>query len=121
MTGLVGCAGDFWILYTVRTEGGKAPPTAPFHPLENEIDRAALKCQLFGPSANDHIAEAVSFAASLSRLSLSSHLPWKSAEQAGRSSMPLKPVSLDDKYDLGQGRVFVTGFQALVRLALMQK
>jgi indolepyruvate ferredoxin oxidoreductase len=35
--------------------------------------------------------------------------------------MPLKPVSLDDKYDLGQGRVFVTGFQALVRLALMQK
>jgi indolepyruvate ferredoxin oxidoreductase len=35
--------------------------------------------------------------------------------------MPLKPVSLDDKYDLGQGRVFVTGFQALVRLTLMQK
>jgi len=35
--------------------------------------------------------------------------------------MPLKPVSLDDKYDLGKSRVFVTGFQALVRLALMQK
>jgi indolepyruvate ferredoxin oxidoreductase len=35
--------------------------------------------------------------------------------------MPLKPVSLDDKYDLGKNRVFVTGFQALVRLTLMQK
>src|SRR5262250_2606485 len=35
--------------------------------------------------------------------------------------MPLKPVSLDDKYDLGKSRVFVTGFQALVRLSLMQK
>ncbi len=35
--------------------------------------------------------------------------------------MPLLPVSLDDKYDLGQSRVFVTGFQALVRLCLMQK
>src|SRR5271155_1913612 len=35
--------------------------------------------------------------------------------------MPLLPVSLDDKYDLGKNRVFVTGFQALVRLCLMQK
>jgi indolepyruvate ferredoxin oxidoreductase len=35
--------------------------------------------------------------------------------------MPLKPIKLDDKYDLGQGRVFVTGYQALVRLTLMQK
>ena len=35
--------------------------------------------------------------------------------------MPLKPVSLDDKYDLGQSRIFVTGYQALVRLTLMQK
>jgi indolepyruvate ferredoxin oxidoreductase len=35
--------------------------------------------------------------------------------------MPLLPVSLDDKYDLGQSRVFVSGFQALVRLCLMQK
>ncbi len=35
--------------------------------------------------------------------------------------MPLLPVSLDDKYDLGKDRVFVTGFQALVRLCLMQK
>jgi indolepyruvate ferredoxin oxidoreductase len=33
----------------------------------------------------------------------------------------LKPVSLDDKYDLGQSRVFVTGYQALIRLCLMQK
>ena len=35
--------------------------------------------------------------------------------------MALRPVTLDDKYDLGQDRVFVTGYQALVRLMLMQK
>jgi indolepyruvate ferredoxin oxidoreductase len=35
--------------------------------------------------------------------------------------MTLKPVRLDDKYDLAQPRVFVTGYQALVRLCLMQK
>jgi indolepyruvate ferredoxin oxidoreductase len=35
--------------------------------------------------------------------------------------MPLEPVSLDDKYDLRKSRIFVTGFQALVRLTLMQK
>jgi indolepyruvate ferredoxin oxidoreductase len=35
--------------------------------------------------------------------------------------MPLEPVSLDDKYDLRESRIFVTGFQALVRLTLMQK
>src|SRR5258708_779393 len=33
-----------------------------------------------------------------------------------RSAMTLKPVRLDDKYDLAQPRVFVTGYQALVRL-----
>jgi len=35
--------------------------------------------------------------------------------------MPLRDVRLDDKYDLGHSQVFVTGFQALVRLCLMQK
>ncbi len=35
--------------------------------------------------------------------------------------MALRDVKLDDKYDLGHRRVFVTGFQALVRLCLMQK
>ena len=35
--------------------------------------------------------------------------------------MALKPVSLDDKYDLAKEEVFVSGTQALVRLALMQK
>jgi indolepyruvate ferredoxin oxidoreductase len=35
--------------------------------------------------------------------------------------MPLRPVTLDDKYDLSKDRIFVTGFQALVRLTLMQK
>src|ERR1700719_117343 len=33
----------------------------------------------------------------------------------------MRHVSLDDKYDLGQSRVFVTGYQALIRLCLMQK
>ena len=35
--------------------------------------------------------------------------------------MALHDVKLDDKYDLGQRRIFVTGFQALVRLCLTQK
>ena len=35
--------------------------------------------------------------------------------------MALRDVKLDDKYDLGHSHVFVTGFQALVRLCLMQK
>jgi indolepyruvate ferredoxin oxidoreductase len=35
--------------------------------------------------------------------------------------MPLRPVSLDDKYNLGQSHVFVTGYQALIRACLMQK
>ncbi len=35
--------------------------------------------------------------------------------------MALRDVRLDDKYDLSHRHVFVTGFQALVRLCLMQK
>src|SRR5271167_834582 len=35
--------------------------------------------------------------------------------------MALRDVKLNDKYDLGHRHVFVTGFQALVRLCLMQK
>ena len=35
--------------------------------------------------------------------------------------MTLLPVSLDDKYDLAQERVFVTGYHALIRALLMQK
>jgi indolepyruvate ferredoxin oxidoreductase len=35
--------------------------------------------------------------------------------------MTLLSVSLDDKYDLGQSRVLVTGYQALIRACLMQK
>jgi indolepyruvate ferredoxin oxidoreductase len=34
--------------------------------------------------------------------------------------MPLRPVSLDDKYDLNQSQVLVTGYQALIRACLMQ-
>jgi indolepyruvate ferredoxin oxidoreductase len=35
--------------------------------------------------------------------------------------MTLNRVSLEDKYDLAKSRIFVTGFQAVVRLCLMQK
>ena len=35
--------------------------------------------------------------------------------------MTLRPVSLDDKYDLTQSQIFVTGYQALIRAVLMQK
>ena len=35
--------------------------------------------------------------------------------------MALNHVTLHDKYDLTKSRVFVTGYQALVRLTLMQK
>src|SRR6187397_117110 len=38
-----------------------------------------------------------------------------------RRSMPLRSVSLNDKYDLNQSHVFVTGYQALIRACLMQK
>ncbi|HMK79843.1 MAG TPA: indolepyruvate ferredoxin oxidoreductase family protein [Xanthobacteraceae bacterium] len=36
-------------------------------------------------------------------------------------AMTLQNVTLDDKYDLSQGRVFVTGYQALIRACLMQQ
>jgi indolepyruvate ferredoxin oxidoreductase len=35
--------------------------------------------------------------------------------------MTLRSISLDDKYDLAQDRVLVTGYQALIRALLMQK
>jgi indolepyruvate ferredoxin oxidoreductase len=37
------------------------------------------------------------------------------------SSASLAPVTLDDKYDLESGRIFVTGVQALVRLLILQR
>ena len=35
--------------------------------------------------------------------------------------MTLRPVSLDDKYDLNQSHIFVTGYQALIRACLCKK
>ena len=35
--------------------------------------------------------------------------------------MPLKQVTLDDKYVLESGRVYLTGTQALVRLPMLQR
>ena len=36
-------------------------------------------------------------------------------------ALPLRPVTLDDKYDLGRERVFLTGTQAIARVLLMQR
>ncbi|MBL8588071.1 MAG: indolepyruvate ferredoxin oxidoreductase family protein, partial [Methylobacteriaceae bacterium] len=38
-----------------------------------------------------------------------------------RRGPPLADVTLDDKYDLGRSRIFISGSQAIVRLLLMQK
>jgi indolepyruvate ferredoxin oxidoreductase len=43
------------------------------------------------------------------------------ALRRGDDVMALRNVSLDDKYDLRQTQLFVTGYQALIRLCLMQK
>src|SRR5215207_5593381 len=48
-------------------------------------------------------------------------LVLKGTLTAEAAAMALRDVTLDDKYDLGKSRIFVTGFQALVRLCLMQK
>src|SRR6266851_2167436 len=52
--------------------------------------------------------------------------PWRSFRREGTlpveaRAMALNQVTLDDKYDLAKSRIFVTGFQALVRLCLMKK
>ncbi len=48
--------------------------------------------------------------------------PWRSFRREGTlpveaRAMALNQVTLDDKYDLAKSRIFVTGFQALVRLS----
>ena len=37
------------------------------------------------------------------------------------NDLPLQTVSLDDKYTVKKGRVFMTGTQALVRLPMLQR
>src|SRR5215218_7372531 len=53
-------------------------------------------------------------------------MPWRYLRPEGTltaeaAAMAVRDVTLDDKYDLDKSRIFVTGFQALVRLCLMQK
>ena len=43
------------------------------------------------------------------------------ATAAAVPAAPLRDVSLDDKFELGAGRVFLTGVQALVRLLILQR
>ncbi|NKB51883.1 MAG: indolepyruvate ferredoxin oxidoreductase family protein [Rhizobiaceae bacterium] len=43
------------------------------------------------------------------------------AKTPSKSAPKLKPVHLDDKYDLDKDQIFITGTQAVVRLTLMQK
>jgi indolepyruvate ferredoxin oxidoreductase len=52
---------------------------------------------------------------------LSGFLAAQAITAAEARPMALNHVTLDDKYDLAKSRVFVTGFQAIVRLCLMQK
>src|ERR1019366_6768387 len=47
--------------------------------------------------------------------------PFRFRRIRPRPAMTLRPVSLDDKYDLNQSHVLVTGYQALIRACLMQK
>src|SRR5262245_31609501 len=47
--------------------------------------------------------------------------PPQQAARSPRGPMALNHVTLDDRYDLAKSRIFVTGYQALVRLTLMQK
>src|SRR5436309_6616232 len=46
--------------------------------------------------------------------------PRKSGRRKSGRRMSLNHVTLDDKYDLTKSRVFVTGYQALVRMTMMQ-
>jgi len=46
---------------------------------------------------------------------------WEERERMTFRTTTLRDVTLDDKYDLTQTSVFVTGYQALIRLCLMQK
>src|SRR5436305_8874805 len=48
-------------------------------------------------------------------------MPLRGHTALRRPAMALRPVTLNDKYDLAKSPVFVTGFQALLRLCLMQK
>jgi indolepyruvate ferredoxin oxidoreductase len=48
-------------------------------------------------------------------------IPLRAAAHWRDERMALNQVSLDDKYDLTQNRVFATGYQALIRLCLAQK
>src|SRR5207302_10873463 len=48
------------------------------------------------------------------------HDSWSLSMATVLSPAPLRDVSLDDKYELETGRVFVTGVQALVRLLILQ-
>jgi indolepyruvate ferredoxin oxidoreductase len=52
---------------------------------------------------------------------LSGFLAGQAITAAEARPMGLNHVTLDDKYDLSKSRIFVTGFQAIVRLCLMQK
>src|SRR4051812_49595474 len=52
-------------------------------------------------------------------MSLAAAEPSRTLPRGGQ--MTLQNATLDDKYDLTQNRVFVTGYQALIRATLMQQ
>src|SRR5262249_27000260 len=80
------------------------------------LARNCQSAQLLG------IAAATAWTISFERL----ESPWRSFRREGTlpaeaRAMALNQVTLDDKFDLAKSRIFVTGFQAIVRLCLMQK
>src|ERR1043166_8123811 len=96
-----------------QTAQTAAAPTVRFNSVRhNEIDRCALKCQPYLPFQSP--VSAVCDGASADP-------PDRELGSRGDCAMALRKVTLDDKYDLGQERVFVTGYQAIIRLTLMQK
>src|SRR5450631_1371086 len=96
-----------------RNAAGRKFPSLP-RP-DNEIDRRALQCQ--------HFLGFCAFASCAMSLyeCCPGRLFCRPLGICPRSPMTLRPVSLDDKYDLAQDRVLVTGYQALIRACLMQK
>ena len=58
---------------------------------------------------------------SVTRLGASALSAWQRSRTPEARAITLKNVTLDYKYDLTQSRVFVTGYQALIRACLMQQ
>src|SRR5690606_24983346 len=86
-------------------------------PARNEIARTRGLCKFWAETGE---SRACSYIREERRHRPAGPLSGHRAD-AAEKAMALKPVSLDDKYDLSKRHVFVTGYQALIRLCMMQK